>query len=374
MKKLGFGTMRLPKINNENANIDIEEFKKMADYFIDQGFTYFDTAWFYHDEKSEEACKEAVVKRFDRESFQLADKMPIAILDEEGKSEEELKDDLENHFQTQLDRTGAGYFDYYLLHALDKEKFERAKIYKAYEFIKEKKDQGLIKNIGFSFHDTHDVLEEIFNTYPDMDFVQLQINYLDLDHELIQSRKIFEAARKRDLPIIIMEPLKGGTLAQLPREAHDLLKNARPDISIASWALRYAAGLEGVFMVLSGMSDMDQVKDNIETMKDFKPLSDDEKALIDKVIQIIKDTNAIACTECEYCLPECPVEIPIPSYFSCYNRDKQGLGFNNEERFENIKERKTKPEECIACGACEAICPQHLKIISLLEEVDSYFS
>lgn len=373
MKKLGFGLMRLPKINNENDNIDIEQVKEMADYFMDKGFTYFDTAWFYHDQTSEAATKKALVDRYERSSFILADKLPVALLKPEDKSEDELEAELEDYFTTQLERTGAGYFDYYLLHSLNKDHFETAKTYKAYEFILEKKKQGLIKKVGFSFHDKVEVLEEIFDAYPDLEFVQLQINYLDLDHELIQSRKIYDLARERNMDIIIMEPLKGGTLASLPKEAEDLMKAYNPDASVASWALRYAAGLEGVFMVLSGMSNLVQVKDNVKTMENFQALNNEEIEILKKVVDLIQASSAIQCTECEYCLNDCPVNIPIPSYFAYYNRDKQGLGFNNDDKYMDLKSRKTPPSECIECGNCESICPQHLKVIDLLKEVDGYF-
>lgn len=374
MKKLGFGFMRLPKINDDNENIDIEAVKDMVDHFLDQGFTYFDTAWFYHGQKSEQAIKESLVNRYDRNKFKLADKMPIALLDPEGKTPGELREELDSYFNTQLQRCGVEYFDYYLLHSLNHELFEKAQVYKAYEYILEKKEAGLIKNIGFSFHDTEPVLKEILDTYKKMDFVQLQINYLDWDHERIQSKKCYDLAKSYDMDIIIMEPVKGGTLAKLPDQAEKLMLAYKQDMSIASWAIRFAAGLENVFMVLSGMSNMDQLIDNISYMKDFKPLNLEEKAIIDRVISIIKESSTIQCTECQYCLLDCPKSIPIPTYFAQYNRDIQGLGFGQKEKYQETKSRKSGPEDCVRCGACETHCPQHLPIIKYLKNVEDYFS
>lgn len=374
MKKLGFGLMRLPLVDDIKENINLDQTIQMVDYFIDQGFTYFDTAWFYHGEKSEDATRKCLTERYPRDKYVLADKLPIALLDPENKSKEQLDSDLNYYFNKQLKRCGVDYFDYYLLHALDRKKFEVSKTYHAYEYILNKKQNGEIKNIGFSFHDTSDVLEEILVEYPEMDFVQLQINYLDWEHERIESRKCYEIARKYGIDIIVMEPLKGGTLSKLPDEAEDIFKSYDSNSSISSWAMRFAASLEGVFMVLSGMSNLKQIKDNCSYMKDFQSLNNTEKEKIKKVLDIIKDSSLIECTECEYCIGECPSNIPISTYFALYNRDRQGLGSMHKEKYNDIISRKPAPSSCIECGACEEICPQHLPIIEYLKEADNHFN
>lgn len=373
MKKLGFGLMRLPIIDNKNDQIDLDALKEMVDAFLDQGFTYFDTAWFYHQEQSEVAIGQALVARHPRESFVLADKLPVALFHPENKSPEALREEMESYFSKQLEKTGAGYFDYYLLHSLDKEKFSIAKTYQAYEFIKEKKEKGLIKEIGFSFHDTSPVLEEILKAYPDVDFVQLQINYLDWNHESIQSKKNYQLVRKYGKKIIVMEPVKGGTLSRLPETMAQTLKERDPAASQASWALAFAASLDGVFMVLSGMSNMDQLKDNMARMENFTPLSQKDQDFLIEEGEKLKARKFIGCTECEYCLGKCPKHIPIPRYFTLYNWDHLGLGLDPKGRYKKTLQNQTPPDQCIACGACETICPQHLEIIDLLKKVDQYF-
>lgn len=373
MKKFGFGLMRLPTIGEEKDNIDLETTKEMVDFFLKEGFTYFDTAWFYHKEKSEDAIRKCLTERYPRNEYILADKLPIALLEPENKNSSELRKDLDYYFNNQKKRCGVEYFDYYLLHALDKKKFEVSKTYNAYEFILEKKKNGEIKNVGFSFHDTSDILEEILIAYPEMDFVQLQINYLDWEHETIESRKCYEIAKKYNMTIIVMEPLKGGTLSKLPKEAEKILKSHNPKASISSWAMRYAASLDNIFMVLSGMSNLEQIKDNCSYMNDFKPLESAEKKKINQVVNIIKNSSIIECTECEYCLNECPSNIPIPTYFTLFNRDTQGLGEMHKEKYKDIISRKSTPSACIECGACEDICPQHLTIIKYLKDVEKHF-
>lgn len=374
MKKLGFGLMRLPLLPGEEKKIDLEHLKDMVDYFIEEGFTYFDTAWFYHKEQSEVAIGKALVDRYPRDAYTLADKMPIALLNPEGKSPEEKENELEDYFQKQLEKTGAGFFDYYLLHSLDAKKFAVAKSYRAYEFLLEKKRQGYIKELGCSFHDSPEVLEDILSTYKDLDFIQLQINYLDWDHEKIQSKACYQVARDFGKKIVVMEPIKGGNLARIPEKDLEALKALRPNLSPATWALSFAASLDGVFMVLSGMSNLDQMKENTRATKDFHPLNPEEMEALHRVREDLKKSKTIACTECEYCLTECPQGIPIPSYFAYFNRDKLGLGGDQGRLFANKKEDSTPPSACIACGACQEICPQHLPIIDLLEKVDQHFS
>ena len=368
MKKLGLGLMRLPLINyDDKGSIDIEAVKKMVDTYMDAGFTYFDTAYPYHEGKSEAAFKEAVVNRYPRESYVVADKMPMFFRPDATKMEE--------IFNEQLDRCGVEYFDYYLLHALGKDTFDYSEKVDAFGFISEKKAKGQIKNIGFSFHDSADVLEEMLKKHPEIDFVQLQINYLDWDSKNVQSRECYELCVKYGKPVVVMEPIKGGSLAQVPDEASQLMKAMDNNASAASYAVRYAASLDNVFMVLSGMSNQEQLEDNIGYMKEFKALNKDEYSMIDKVTEIIKNTIAIPCTKCNYCIAGCPMNIAIPDLFAIYNdlkkfpAIKQGL----TERYDNKVKEHGKASECVGCKQCEEHCPQHIHITEWLEEIGNTF-
>lgn len=368
-KKLGFGFMRLPEKELEgNKTIDTEQVNKMVDTFIERGFTYFDTAYMYHNYKSEEILREALVKRYPRDKFTIATKMPLMSVKEE--------EDLERIFKEQLQKTGVEYFDYYLLHNVNTSSYETAKKFHAFSFIQKKKEAGLIKKIGFSFHDSADLLDEVLLANPQVDFVQLQINYLDWDNKSIQSRKCYEIADKHNKPVIVMEPIKGGSLVNIPDKAKELLKSHRPDMSIASWAIRYAASLEKVQMVLSGMSNIDQINDNVSFMEQFEPLDEDENITLAKVLNIINEAVVIPCTECLYCLEGCPKGIPIPSFFALYNVDKQAKpsGFSIQKAYyQNISKNSAKASDCIECGKCEVACPQHIKIIHWLKEVAKEF-
>ncbi len=358
-KKLGFGLMRLPLLDeNDKGSIDIGHTKKMVDAFIENGFTYFDTAWMYCSGKSECAAKEALVDRYPRESYTLATKLHCAFA--------KTKEERDQVFEEQFRKTGVEYFDYYLIHDIEKEHYDKYNELDAFNWIQEKKAQGLVKHIGFSFHDTAEFLDQVLTEHPEMEFVQLQINYLDWESEKVQSRKCYEVAVKHGKEVIVMEPVKGGTLAKVPEAVEKMFKSYNKEASVASWAVRFAASLPNVKIVLSGMSNMEQIEDNMSYMKEFEMLNEDEKILVANAAEMISKDIKIPCTGCSYCTDGCPMSIAIPAYFDCYNKD-------NKAAYEEASASFGKASECIGCGQCESVCPQHLSIIELLKDVAEAF-
>ena len=362
VKKLGFGLMRLPK---KLTSIDIEQTKAMADLFLEAGFTYFDTAFIYPG--SEAAAKEALVDRHPRESYTLATKMNAAI---PGMTEKMVK----NEFETSLKRTGAGYFDYYLLHALSHSNVKRYDKFDIWGFAKEKKAQGLIKHYGFSFHDEPELLDRLLTEHPDVEFVQLQINYADWENDKVASRRNYEVARKHNKPIVIMEPVKGGKLASPPKEVRALMDACAPGASYASWAIRFAASLPGVLTVLSGMSNTQQMRDNLSFMRDFKPLTKEELEIIRKAQLIMESSAAVPCTACRYCVEGCPKQIPIPEIMEALNLHLvSGRTEEGRAAYAACTAGKGAAADCIGCKKCERVCPQQLGVTEYLKQANGLY-
>ncbi|MBP3884483.1 MAG: aldo/keto reductase, partial [Olsenella sp.] len=337
--KLGFGLMRLPKL--EDGSIDVEQTKAMVDKFMDAGLTYFDTAYVYTG--SEEATRKALVERYPRDSFTLATKINawMACTDEES---------CKRQFQTSLERTQAGYFDYYLLHALQENNYKKYDEYHIWDYVAGLKEKGLVRHYGFSFHATPELLDEILRAHPEVDFVQLQLNYADWENPSVTSRANYEVARSHGKPIVVMEPIKGGTLANPPERVAKILRDANPDLSIASWAIRYVASLDGIITVLSGMSNVEQMDDNISYMRDFKPLSEEEQRAIRRAQEALDAIESVPCTACNYCTPGCPMGIPIPKIFSALNRELIYAQTDEARRsYANAVRDAGKASECIGC-------------------------
>ena len=371
MKKLGFGLMRMPTIDKANmADVDLEQVKRMVDLFMEKGFTYFDTAWMYNGFASESTAKTVLVDRYPRDSFTLATKLHSAFFNS--------LEDRDKVFNAQLEKTGAGYFDYYLLHGIEASMYPKYEQFECFQWLLDKKAQGLVKHAGFSFHDTPELLDEILTKHPEMEFVQLQINYLDWESQWIRSRSCYEVAVKHGKPVIVMEPVKGGTLAKVPQAAEKLFKNHAPEMSVPSWAIRFAASLPNVMMVLSGMSSVEQMEDNLSYMENFQPLTEEEKALCDQVAGIINGQIAIPCTGCSYCTEGCPQHIAIPQYFSLYNEDmREDLAEKgwtvNFSNYEILAGKFGKAKDCIECGQCDGVWPQHLPIMEHLKAVSKHY-
>ena len=370
-KKLGFGLMRLPQNDPANAaDVDVEQVKLMVDKFMETGFTYFDTAWMYNAFASEGVAKEALVSRYPRDSFTLATKLHAGFV--------QSFEDRDKVFNAQLEKTGAGYFDYYLLHGIEAGMLPTYEKFDCFHWLLDKKEKGLVKHAGFSFHDTPELLDKILTDHPEMEFVQLQINYLDWESAWVHSRACYEVCVKHNKPVIVMEPVKGGTLAKIPEEAEKIFRGKEPDMSVPSWAIRFAASLPGVMMVLSGMSSLAQMEDNLSYMVDFQPLSEDEKALCFRVAEIINSQITVPCTACHYCTEGCPMRIAIPEIFSMYNEDmREDLSEKgwtvNFTNYQLLTQRSGKASDCIACGQCEGVCPQHLTIIDFLKDAAKHY-
>ena len=361
-KNFGFGCMRLPMLNGE---VDQTQMCAMVDTFIENGFNYFDTAHGYMGGKSETALRECLTSRYPRNKYILTDKLTNFFF--------KKQEDIRPFFEKQLAACGVDYFDFYLMHAQNAETFAFFKSCKAYETALELKAEGKFRHFGISFHDTADVLEQILAEYPQIEVVQIQFNYVDYDDPAVQSRKCYEVCKKYGKPIIVMEPVKGGNLANLPDDAKAVL-DALQGGSPASYAIRYAAGFDGIMMVISGMSDMAQMDDNINAMKDYKPLSEAELAAIDKVKEVFTSKNLIPCTSCRYCTAGCPKEILIPDLFACLNAKKVFNNWNTDYYYNNVyTTRNGKASDCIKCGKCEHACPQHLSIRELLVDVAREF-
>ena len=360
--KLGFGLMRLPR---KGLMTDTEQVCKMVDMFIEAGFTYFDTAYVYIG--SEATIKKALVERYPREAYTLASKLNAFLL---APTEKAAK----KQFTTSLERTGAGYFDYYLLHALMEGNYTRYDKFHIWDFVAEQKAKGLVKHMGFSYHAGPELLDRLLTLHPEVDFIQLQINYADWERPSVTARENYEVARRHNVSITVMEPVKGGALANPPKEVKRLFEAYAPNMSYASWAIRFAASLDGIITVLSGMSNIAQMQDNLSYMRDFKPLNDDEQRIIQQAQRIIGRSAAIPCTACHYCTEGCPKTIRIPEIFAAMNKQlANGQQAEARAAYEAAAQPGHSARDCIACHQCEKACPQHLPITDELKRAASMF-
>lgn len=372
MKRLGFGMMRLPMLDPKvQSVVNMEQVCKMVDTFLERGFTYFDTAYMYHDKQSECIIRDCLVNRHPRESFTLTDKLPLVLL-KDGTEEDQAR-----IFHEQFEKCGVDYFDWYFLHNVNKDTYKTAKRLGSFAFLREQQAAGKFRRLGFSFHDTAEVLDQILTEHPEVELVQLQLNYLDWEDGGVQSRRCYETAVKHGKKVSVMEPVKGGRLAQLPEEAARVLASVHPDWSPAKWALRFAASLEHVMVVLSGMSTMAQLEENAGVMDAPEPLGQMELEALAKAAEIIAAIPAIACTGCRYCVEGCPQGIPIPEYFALYNAEQAGLrqsgASTQKEKYQTLAGSAAPAGACVVCRQCEDACPQHLPITDWLRRTARAF-
>ncbi len=360
-KNFGFGCMRLPMKDGE---VDTEETSRMVDTFLENGFNYFDTAHGYLDGKSELALKDCLTGRYPRDRYLLTNKLTNSFF--------QKQEDIRPFLDSQLEACGVAYFDFYLMHAQNAEVFKYFKECRAYETAFEMKAEGKIRHVGLSFHDRPEVLEQILTEYPQIEIVQIQFNYVDYDNPTVQSRACYEVCRKFGKPVIVMEPVKGGNLVNLPEKAAEILRELHGG-SLASYAIRFAAGFPGIRMVLSGMSSLAQMQDNISFMKEFKPLNEMELAAVERVQEIFKSMNLIPCTACHYCTEGCPQHIAVPDLFATMNSKKLYKDWNADYYYGIHTGPGRRASDCLKCGKCEKACPQHLPIRQLLEDVAKEF-
>lgn len=364
--KLGFGCMRLPLTNPEDqTSIDIEQVKEMVDTFVEAGGTYFDTAYVYHEGASETALREALVERYPRDSFTIATKC-LAWAQPNAEAAKACLD-------TSLERLGTDYVDFYLLHNVGGVRTAKFDEYDMWNWAQQKKDEGVIKHLGFSMHDGAETLDKLLTEHPTMDFVQLQVNYLDWDDPVVEARKCMEVAEKHGVPVVIMEPARGGRLANLPERGKEILKNAEPELSEVSWAYRFCYDLPNVITVLSGMSTIDQVKENVKEWKAAKPLTEEDHAVIKQAMEALRSVGMIDCTNCRYCAKDCPAGVKIPEIMSLMNLEKMT---ENREFVKGLYDWQTagcRASQCTQCGNCEDMCPQGIKIIELLEDAADWY-
>ncbi|WP_458404385.1 aldo/keto reductase [Methanobrevibacter sp.] len=373
MANLGFGMMRLPLLDeNDFTSIDVEQVNEMVDVFMENGFNHFDTAFVYHEGVGEKTFKECVVDRYPRESFKIATKLPLFVITEESQ--------LEPIFAQQLENCGVDYFDYFMLHNVSGFTENAWKNVDLYSFIERKKEEGYIKHIGISTHGNAEFLEEILFDHPELEFVLLQINYLDWEDENIESKKCLEVARKYGKQVMVMEPFKGGFLADVPEEAEKLMKDYNPDAPVTSWAMRFVAGLDDVSVTLTGASSLDQLKENIGSIKNSTPLNEEEMEIIRKVSEIINSNITVDCTKCRYCVDACPEEIDIAKIFDLYNKEKimnkegsswtqLGNAYLNYSKLPDVG----LASDCCECESCIAECPQQINIPEILKDVAKTF-
>lgn len=362
MPKLGFGLMRLPE---KDKVIDHEQVCRMVDRYMQAGMNYFDTAYIYHEGRSEVAAREALVKRYPRESFMIATKLPAWEIREAA--------DVDRIFNEQLERAGVDYFDLYLLHSIEEgNNYDTYVKYDCFSWGMKQKANGRIKHFGFSYHGSPELLEEVLDKHPEVEFVQIQLNYLDRTNPVVRSQQLYEILHKRGIPIIVMEPVRGGMLADMPPQIEAKFKDRRPEKSVASWALRFVASLPGVMTVLSGMSNEAQVDDNISTFRSFEPLAADELAIIDEVTEELLSMPQIGCTACRYCCDGCPMKISIPDVFRTINTLRRYPDdWRSKNYYEQLIQRSGKASDCVGCGQCEQVCPQHLPIVDLMKEASA---